>query len=397
MRVLFVTMVWPLKGDVTNMYTDLMSEFVMNGHDVSVVTLMEVRCGKKTFLSKENGISVLRVRCGNIQKTNKYKKVISSALANFQILLAVRKYLHKSGFDLLIFALPPLTVAPAIRSLKKRFNSSVYLLLKEFWPQDPADLGAMRKNGIVWKSFECLANMLYNNSDYIGTMSETGAKYFIQNNPDIKAIVETCPNCLSKNVILNSPKDTKEAVFGRNQLPLDKIILLFGGNLGVSQGIPEMIDCIKSVSDYDDFCFLIVGDGTEAIKVRESLCNQKNVRIRDWIPSEDYENIVRYSDVGLIFLFPEYSVPNVPSRMVGYLKYGLPVMACVDKATDAGEIVQRANCGYSIINGDTESFRKKVDHFRDSGLRKEMSLNSRALFEREYTSEKCYEKIMSHF
>ena len=158
----------------TNMYTDLMSEFVSNGHEVTVLSLMEARNQRNTFYAEENGMCVLRVKCGNIQKTGKYKKVISSLVANFRIINAVRKYFTEKQFDLMIFALPPSTIAPSVCLLKRRFRARLYLLLKEFWPQDPTDLKAMREGGVVWKFFDHLSKMLYNSSDYIGTMSEAG-------------------------------------------------------------------------------------------------------------------------------------------------------------------------------------------------------------------------------
>lgn len=397
MKVLFLTMVWPLDQHQSNMYTDLMGEFVLNHHDVTVLSLLEKRYKRSTFCTNENGIRVLRVKSGNIQKTGKYEKVISSLVANVQILSATNKYLRNEEFDLMIFALPPSTIAPAVWRLKKKFRAKFYLLLKEFWPQDPTDLQAMKKNGVVWKFFDALSCILYKQADYIGTMSDAGITFLKKNTMKISAVVESCPNCLKNEPLCRKNIEKRKEVFENHSIPNDKIVCVFGGNLGVSQGISEMINSIKNVADFKDFCFLIIGDGTEAKIVRESLGNQKNVIVKKWLPVEDYDAIMKNADVGMIFLYPNYSVPNVPSRMVGYLKYGLPVMACVDSATDAGTIIEEHKCGFSIINGDSISFREKVQNFRNEELRKEMSKNSRDLFEQMYTSECCYKIIMSHF
>lgn len=397
MKVFFLTMVWPMNPNQTNMYTDLMSEFVSNGHEVTVLSLMEARNQRNTFYAEENGMCVLRVKCGNIQKTGKYKKVISSLVANFRIINAVRKYFTEKQFDLMIFALPPSTIAPSVCLLKRRFRARLYLLLKEFWPQDPTDLKAMREGGVVWKFFDHLSKMLYNSSDYIGTMSEAGIGFLKKVTPKIDAVIESCPNCLKNDVLSEKNEKERERLFKLHDIPTDKIVCIFGGNLGVSQGIPEMVASLQNVKDFNDFCFLIVGDGTEAGVVRNSLAEQSNVLIKKWIPTDDYEALLRYADVGLIFLYPQYTVPNVPSRMVGYLKYGLPVMACVDKTTDAGKIIEDFGCGFSIINGDVEGFREKIVTFRDDGLRSQMSRRSRQLFEKLYTSECCYKTIVSHF
>ena len=71
MNVLFIALAWPKPGE-SNLYTDLMDEFVAAGDQVCVATLCEKRNGLDTNLREENGMQVLRVKCGNIQKTNKY-------------------------------------------------------------------------------------------------------------------------------------------------------------------------------------------------------------------------------------------------------------------------------------------------------------------------------------
>ena len=48
----------------------------------------------------------------------------------------------------------------SIKKLKRKYNAKLYLLLKEFWPHDPADLGAMKRKGIVWRFFERLTYTL---------------------------------------------------------------------------------------------------------------------------------------------------------------------------------------------------------------------------------------------
>ena len=95
MNILFITMVWPLAANDSNLYSDLMDEFVVRGHNVSVATLCEKRNKISTGISIENGMEVLRVKCGNIQKTNKFNKVISSFFGGFLLKKYVLKYYNK--------------------------------------------------------------------------------------------------------------------------------------------------------------------------------------------------------------------------------------------------------------------------------------------------------------
>ena len=242
MRALFVTMVWPPKG-TDNMYSDLISEFTERGHFVDVAALSEKRNQIKTHMEEGKNLNILYVNCGNIQKVNKYSKVLNSFGAGISLLFAARKYLKGRAYDTIIFALPPLTIAPAVIYLKKYFHTKLYLLLKEFWPQDPVDLGAMKKGGIVWLVFRYLEKLLYRNSDYIGTMSEAGITFLKDNNPNLTAWMEVCPNSQKAMFI---DVENKTEIRKKYDLPVNKTIFVFGGNFGVSQGIPEMVSEIKA-------------------------------------------------------------------------------------------------------------------------------------------------------
>ena len=98
-----------------------------------------------------------------------------------------------------------------------------------------------------------------------------------------------------------------------------------------------MIQCIRAAAHISDVKFVIVGDGTEKEELFQALAHQSNVLLYDWLPKEDYDTLVDACDVGLLFLYPKYTVPNIPSRLVSYLISGLPVVACVFSRNSFGE------------------------------------------------------------
>lgn len=395
MKALFVTMVWPPKGS-DNMYSDLVSEFTGRGESVDVVALSEKRNQIETHIDEEENLQVLYVKCGNIQKVNKYSKVLNSFGAGISLVFAVKKYLKGRKYDTIIFALPPLTIAPAVIHIKKYFHTKLYLLLKEFWPQDPTDLGAMRKGGAVWKAFRYLEKMLYKNSDYIGTMSEAGITFIKENNPNVTAELEVCPNS-QKAIFLNV--ENKAEIRKRYGLPEDKCIFVFGGNFGISQGIPEMIAEIKAASEIEEAFFLLIGNGTEFHYAESELksLGEDKLKILSYMPRKEFDQVLCACDVGMIFLYPKYTVPNIPSRMISYLLARLPILAAVDSATDAGDIVERAGCGIKVLNGDVYAFKAAVQKLIDSDIRVRMRRESEHLMVEKYTTEQCYRTIVRHF
>ena len=145
-------------------------------------------------------------------------------------------------------------------------------------------------------------------------------------------------------------------------IPVNKKVFVYGGNLGKPQGIPFLIECLKAVSSVDEAFFLIVGDGTEynLLENYANSANQKNLMIMKRLPKEDYDTMVGACDVGMIFLDHRFTIPNFPSRLISYMQAKLPVLACTDPNTDIGntigEVIVDGGFGWWCESDDAEQF-----------------------------------------
>ena len=390
MNAIFITQVWPLEGQ-RNMYSDLIDALVNNGVNVCAVVLNEKRNKKKNGLTVEDNRFVLRVKCGNIQKTNKYIKVISSIFAGPSLYNSVKRALPFIRLDVIIWALSTTIISPWVLKLKRCFHCNLYLLLKEYWPQDPLDLGAMKKNGLIFRLLSAIEKKMILGSDYIGTCSPAGIDYVLSRYSISKNRLRVIPNC-EKNEPLHRQR-TKLLQYG---IPDNQVVFLFGGNMGVSQGIDDMISCIETASSISTAFFLLLGSGTEFEKVKTRFINSKRVQVMDSIPQKDFYQLCCEVDVGMLFLYKGYTVPNVPGKFTTYLNAGLPIIAAVDEATDVGTICETNKCGFSLINGDVDSFVLAVKRMLCPEIRKKMSQAAKKLFINEYDANVCATNIINH-
>ena len=90
MRILFISLLDFNSFNDRNIYTDLLREFIKNGHDVYCISPVERRTGVDTHL-EENG-HLLKLKIGNTQKTNIIEKGISTLLIEPQFKWAIKKY-----------------------------------------------------------------------------------------------------------------------------------------------------------------------------------------------------------------------------------------------------------------------------------------------------------------
>ncbi|WP_430809869.1 MULTISPECIES: glycosyltransferase family 4 protein [unclassified Carboxylicivirga] len=395
-KILFISIAWPKRGQA-NLYTDLMEEFVAQGHDVFVVGTKDADLKMGSDLSKERGMKVVRVASGQIRKASYLRKIRSLIVLGTKMKKAINKHYSQYNFDLIIGPTPPITLSYLYKSLKKKYNSPFYLLLKDIWPQGSVDLKVFRKYSLPWFFFRSHEKRIYKEADFIGCMSPKGAKYVISNNGYIEpSKVEVCPNSIrpkEKHVVIAN-NDIRQ----KYNIPSDACVFLFSGNLGIGHGLHFIVDTLKKLLDYPKAYFVIGGSGTQYNYLENELnkLQLKNALLYSWLPREDYEQILQTSDVGLIFLY-RYTSPQFPSRLLSYLEYAKPVLCAVNKETDIGEIVTDYGCGRSVIHGEMADFIKEIKFFSEnSDEREQMGEKGRQLLLERYTVKHSYDIIMKH-
>ena len=396
MNILFLTIAWPNCGE-NNIYTDLMDEFVKHGHDVFVACSTEKRYKTQTSIEAENNIHVLRIKTGNLTKTAFIEKGIANFRLGGQFERAINKHFGNEKFDLILMSTPPITLSGVFEKLKAKYSAKTYLLLKDIWPQGIADLGLIKKNGLIYRYFVWQERRLYNAADVIGCLSPANIKFIQQHNSIKKTtVVEENPNVIK----IRKPNACKNPeILKKYDLPTDKCIFIYGGNLGKPQGLEFFMKVLHLVDNKKAF-FLIIGDGTEAGYVEDTVAKLKlpNVRYMRRLPKEDYERVCDSADVGLLLLDGRYTIPNFPSRLLSYCESRLPILSCTDLSTDVGDIIEEYNCGIKTEHGNVFAFIEAINRLtNDEELRKIMGSNAFKLLEKRYTSERSYEIIMQNF
>lgn len=400
MNILFLTIAYPESADDSNLYTDLMQEFSIRNNNVFVVTSCERKCKKKTSLNIENGINVLRVKTGNLQKTSRVEKGISTLLLEYLFKKAIYKYYKEIRFDLIIYSTPPVTFTKLIKFIKDRDHAKAYLLLKDIFPQNAVDIGLMKKDSFIYRFFRNKEIELYKNSDYIGCMSQSNLRYVLQHNPYLfEEKIEVCPNSIYPN---NIALDIKEKTFVRKKYGIsnDTVVFIYGGNLGKPQGIPFLYDIIYTQRKNKNVFFIIAGSGTEYKYIENKIRSDKieNVILLKQLLKKEYEELVQASDIGLIFLDKRFTIPNFPSRILSYMQYALPVIAATDKSTDIGKIIEGGNFGYWCESEDLNSFNDIIDRILlNRNLLPSLGAKSRRYLEENYTVMHSCDIILKHF
>ncbi len=399
MKILFLTLAKIDDIEQSGIYPDLLRKFRKENHEVTIVCPHERRFGLPTRLIEKNGVKILNVWSPNIQKTNTFEKGITTVIIEYLFLHGIKKRLKYIDFDLILYSTPPITFTNLIIKLKKLSGAKTYLLLKDIFPQNAVDLSLINSKSIIYKYFRRKEKLLYKISDYIGCMSAANLEYILINNNEISINkIEINPNSIEIKLDTNLI-NFKNSIFIKYNIPTNKIIFLFGGNLGIPQGINYLKKNIQNCVSISEIYFLIIGDGTEFFEIYNWIKNENilNAKIIKEIPKIDYDQITQYSQVGLIFLNPKFTIPNFPSRVLSYMQNKLPIICATDSTTDIGTIASNNDFGFSCLTSDYDSFFNFAVKLLDNKLREKMGDNSYKYLIKEYNVEISYKKIIDKF
>lgn len=397
MRIIFLTIIDVDDIDERGIYQDLLRKFKENGHEIYIVSPSERKRNSKTILIKKKGYHLLKVWTFNIQKTNIIEKGLGTLLIEYQYLTAIKRYLNNIKFDLILYSTPPVTFNKVISYLKEKNHAFAYLLLKDIFPQNAVDLGMLKKGNPLYTLFRKKERKLYELSDFIGCMSQANVEYVLNHNSEISPKkIEINPNSISP-IVIEQTSEEKRLIRQQFSIPEGSVVFIYGGNLGKPQGVDFLLQALEKCNGIKNAFFLIVGSGTEFSKIDGWVKKNKpgNIFLKSYLPKNDYDNLLKACDIGLIFLDKCFTIPNFPSRLLSYLENKLPVIAATDENTDIGKIIVNAKAGYSVCAGDINSFSNAVKNFINNPESiKIMGENGHDLLLNKYTVDVSYKKIM---
>lgn len=436
MKILFLSLIEINSIEEHMIYPDLLREFVSHGHEVYLLSPSSDRKQRGWVITEENS-TIIKVYTGNVQKTNVIKKGINTLLIEprFKRVLKHHKSLRGIKFDLVLYPTPPITLAGAVEYVKNRDGAKTYLMLKDIFPQNAVDIGMMSARGpksIIYKSFRKKEAKLYEISDRIGCMSQANVDYVLGHNAGLRGTVSwtkpapgtkvkraplqrvhVMPNSIEP-VDMSVDGETRKKLREKYNLPLDKKIFVYGGNLGRPQDIPFVIRCIEACKKIADVHFLIVGNGTEYGVVEQYIMERpdyeserkvtyathrraSNVTLMPSLPKDEYDAMIASCDVGLIFLDHRFTIPNFPSRLLSYMQARMPILACTDTATDIGKVITDGGFGWWCESNDEKVFAKKVEEIISltPAWNARLGENAWVYLNQHYTVSQAYDIIMN--
>ena len=138
----------------------------------------------------------------------------------------------------------------------------------------------------------------------------------------------------------------------------NETVVLHTGNMGVKQGLANVIDAARVVEHHGDpVRFVLVGDGGARERLQALARGVGPLQFVPPLDNTDYAAALRSADILLVNELAGVAEMAVPSKLTSYFQAERPVIAATDPTgITAGEI-RAAGAGLVVPAGDPEALR----------------------------------------
>ena len=121
-----------------------------------------------------------------------------------------------------------------------------------------------------------------------------------------------------------------------------------------------------------------------------------NVIFHPFVSQEQYPELVKEADAGLVCLSSQNKTPVIPGKAWGYMAASIPIVAFLNKESDGHVLITEANCGYSIVSDASVEEAKKflIRIFDEKDKLKEYGENGHRYVLKNLTKEVCLTKLI---
>jgi len=371
MRILLLTLVFsPDSVSTSVLLTELALELKKLGHDLTVLTTtphynvepearqrqpLQPRWGKWLYQSDCQGIPVYHAAI-----PVKGSRVGARLLdyLRFHALSTLAGLTIAKDYDVILAPSPPLTIGLSAWILALFRHVPFIYNVQEIYPDVAVSLGLLR-NRLVIRLFEGLERFIYARSRQVSVISEWFRRRLLAKGvPSHKLTV--IPNFVDTNFMTPGPRQNP---FGAEHNLSDKFVVLYAGNIGLTQGFETIMAAARRLAPMPDIHFLIVGDGTRRAWLERQLAEQPldNVTLLPYQPRSVVPQIYASSDLCLVPLKQGTAQETFPSKIYTIMAAGRPVIASADPNSELAWVVEEARCGWAVPPDDAPALAQAIE------------------------------------
>jgi len=362
----------------------LMEELGALGHQIEVVTSLPWY--EHHAVAPEWRGAVARrehTTWGSITRVHPFptgdKKNIPKRAVGFAGFCALTAAIAAAGrrVDITFAMTPPLPMAATgwLASLPRR--APLVLNVQDVFPDVAVELGVLRGQRVI-AAASALERWSYARSAAVTVLSDDMRDNLAAKMRDPSRL-RVIPNFVDVESVRPLGKENSyRAQYGLS----GKTVVMYAGNVGMSQSLDLLVAAARETRDRDDVVYVVNGGGSTLADLQASAADLPNMRFVPMQPYERLPEVLAAADVHVVPLKRELSRSSVPSKTYSILAAGRPVLASVDEGSEVQRIIEAAGAGVAVPPEDEGAFVTALrDLVNDVERRTQMEKAARAYVE----------------
>jgi glycosyltransferase involved in cell wall biosynthesis len=334
MRILILTQYYPPEP-ITKPH-ELARGLTERGHEVVVITGFPNYPAGKMYAGTHlqlwkwdnlDGIRILRLALYPDHSRSPVRRILN--YGTFAVTASVLGSALSGPVDIMYAEHPPLTIGLAAWFLGRVRRIPFLYGVNDLWPESIEATGIVRNQGFL-RFIGRLERFVYKRAAAIAVISN-GIKQNLVGKGVPPEKIHVIPHWADESVYRPVPPDPELA---RELGMAGRFNVVFAGQLGLAQGLDVVLDAAGELSDLSDVQFVLVGDGTDAERLRR-------------VAGERRDPLFRIT---------------IPSKTIAYMACGRPVLMAVEG--DAADVIRTAGAGVTCRSGDAKDLAETVRQLR---------------------------------
>jgi len=273
---------------------------------------------------------------------------VSFAIASLPVML----YEALRGADLVIVIEPSLFNSPAALLAARIAGAMAWLHIQDFELDLAYDLGQIRHGRGLAEKIE---SWLMRRFDVVSSISQR-----MLGKVRAKGVAADSLCLLPNTVNLEEIRPLPHRSPRRERLgiPADRIVALFSGSLGAKQGVETIVDAARILQSDQRIFFVICGEGVAASRLRAQASGLANLLFLPLQPAQGLNDLMNLADLHLLPQHAAAAGSVLPSKLIGMLASGRPIVAACQSGSEIDELV--AGCGIITAPGDPEAIASAI-------------------------------------
>jgi len=236
------------------------------------------------------------------------------------------------------------------------YRAKFVFYLQDLYPDVGVALGKLR-NPILIKILEASTQRILRSADRVIVLGEDMRQRVAAKGYPHPERIRVVPNWVDTQRVQPQPDST---AFRQAHGLVGKFVVMFSGNLGLSQGLERIVEVAGQLVGEAEIQFVFVGEGAAKVGLEAQARGLRNVQFLPYQPKESLAISLGAADVHLVPLQRGLAGLIVPSKVYGIMAAGRAFIAPIEAGSEVATIVEQFRCGVRVEPGDVAGLREAI-------------------------------------